>query len=60
MRSLFATHRVYVRLSEQDVERLRNIARAERRDPREQAAVLLSEALRKHEQGAAEVRDAAN
>lgn len=47
MRSVFATRRVFVRLTEAEAAKLIELARAERRHPGDQAGVLLSEALKK-------------
>ncbi|MBI4320280.1 MAG: hypothetical protein HY675_17460 [Chloroflexi bacterium] len=42
--------RVYVKLTKLDLERLQKLAEQHRRHPSVEAAVLLDEALRRHEQ----------
>lgn len=41
--------RLYVRLDESDVKKLKEIARAERRHPSDQGGLILSKALREGE-----------
>jgi len=50
--------RLYVRITQEDVERLLRRAQQERRHPSDEAAVLLAEALRASEATDQERRDA--
>lgn len=54
MRLAATTTTIRIRLENADVARLREIAHVERRDPRDQAALLLERAIREYDAGTEE------
>ena len=54
MQKAATTRRITITLQRGDATRLREIAIAERRDPRDQAALFLERAIRKYDAGTAE------